>query len=264
MGVDHLLLGWVFFGVVITILFAIGARWREDLATDALAAAPVPVVHDEPDTPGRFWFAALAVAVVTSVGPIAYRAIELRDVAAPPQLAAVTGDWQSTPGGLTDWRPRFANASAELHRTFRDADRTVGLYVGYYRNQDYQKKLVSSENVLVGTQDAAWTKIADRGHTITLDQQPVPIRTGELRGAKGETLVFWQWYWINGRLTSSEVLAKAYTALSRLRGNGDDSAVIIVYARKDVPGGAGAALDAFTRDHAARIELALRQTREKR
>lgn len=263
-GIDHLLLGWVFFGVVITILFAIGARWREDLAADATPAIPRPSARAEPITPIRFWFAALAVAVVASVWQIAYRAIELRDAAAPPQLAAVTGDWPSEPGGLTDWRPRFANPSGELHRTFRNADRTVGLYVGYYRNQDYQQKLVSSENVLVGTQDAAWTRIADQRHAITLNQQPVSIRVGELRGANGAALVVWQWYWINGRLTASDVLAKAYTAISRLRGKGDDSAVIIVYARKDVPGGSGAALDAFTRDHAAGIEMALRQTREQR
>ena len=264
-GVDHLLFGWVFFGVVITILFAIGARWREDLAADAMPAAPRPLARAEPVTPGRFWSAALAVAVVALVWQIAYRAIELRDAAAPPQLAAdATGDWESIPGGLTDWRPRFAHPSGELHRTFRSADRAVGLYIGYYRSQDYQRKLVSSENVLVGTQDAAWTRIADQRQTITLNREPVAIRMAELRSAKGEALVVWQWYWVNGRLTASDTLAKAYTAISRLQGKGDDSAVIIVYARKDVPGGSAAALDAFTRDHAAGIETALRRTREQR
>jgi len=263
-GVDHLLLGWVFFGVVITILFAIGARWREDLAADAIPVAPRSSAREESGTPGRFWFAALAVGVVASVWQIAYRAIELRDVAAPPQLAAVTGDWQSAPGGLTGWRPRFANTSAELHRTFRNERHVVGLYVGYYRNQDYGRKMVSSENVLVGSLDTAWTQIADKRHDVPLDRQPVQVRAGELRGANGEELVLWQWYWINGRLTTSEPWAKAYTALSRLQGQGDDSAVVIVYARKGVPEGSQTALEAFTRAYAAPIEAALRQTRETR
>ncbi len=262
-GVDHLLLGWVFFGVVITILFAIGARWREDLAADAMPAAPPPSARAEPVTPGRFWFAALAVAVVASVWQIAYRAIELRDAAAPPQLVAATADWPSAPVGVTDWRPRFANPSAELHRTFRDGNDAVGLFVGYYRNQNYGRKLVSSENVLVGTLDPAWTRIAETRHDITLNGQPVRVRAWELRGANGEELLVWQWYWINGRLTSSDTLAKAYTALARLQGQGDDSAVVVVYTRKDAAG-SQSALERFIGAYAAPIEAALRKTREAR
>jgi glycosyltransferase involved in cell wall biosynthesis len=43
------------------------------------------------------------------------------------------------------------------------------------------------------------------------------------------------------------VLAKAYTALSRVTGRGDDAAVVIVYTRSRRPGEAEAALDAFVR-----------------
>ena len=38
-GVDHLIYGWVFFGVVIVLMFAIGARWPEP---DAATPAPAP------------------------------------------------------------------------------------------------------------------------------------------------------------------------------------------------------------------------------
>ena len=37
-GVDHLIYGWVFFGVVMLILFWIGSFWREDLEPPAAAA----------------------------------------------------------------------------------------------------------------------------------------------------------------------------------------------------------------------------------
>jgi exosortase A len=37
-GADHLLYGWVFFGVVMALLFFIGARWREDLGQPRLAS----------------------------------------------------------------------------------------------------------------------------------------------------------------------------------------------------------------------------------
>ena len=77
-------------------------------------------------------------------------------------------------------------------------------------------------------------------------------------------MVVWQWYWINGRWTSSDVLAKAYTAFSRLTGRGDDSAVIILYARQTQPGEAEAILAAFADAAGEVIETALRQTADSR
>ncbi len=47
-------------------------------------------------------------------------------------------------------------------------------------------------------------------------------------GRRHERLLAWRWYWINGRLTTSNYLAKAYNALDKLTGRGDDSAVIVV------------------------------------
>ena len=43
-----------------------------------------------------------------------------------------------------------------------------------------------------------------------------------------ERLLTWRWYWVNGRLTTSNYLAKAYNAIDKLTGRGDDSAVIVV------------------------------------
>jgi exosortase A len=46
-GVDHLLYGWVFFGLVMLMLFWIGSRWREDLV--AIPAATQPSVRSGDD-----------------------------------------------------------------------------------------------------------------------------------------------------------------------------------------------------------------------
>jgi EpsI family protein len=91
----------------------------------------------------------------------------------------------------------------------------------------------------------------------------VDARTAESR-PRGERLVAWYWYWIDGRLTANDAWAKAYTALSRLLGHGDDAAVIIVYTRKGRPGEAEAALSAFVRDARPAIEAMLAETRARR
>ena len=59
-------------------------------------------------------------------------------------------------------------------------------------------------------------------------------------------LVVWQIYWINGILTTNDYLAKVYSAIYRLVGRGDDSAVIVVSTPKgDQIAGAETVLESF-------------------
>jgi len=73
----------------------------------------------------------------------------------------------------------------------------------------------------------------------------------------------WQIYWINGRLTSSDHLAKAYSAFYRLTGRGDESAVIVVYApQQDTATSAQTVLDAFLTQNYAAINTLLMAARQ--
>ena len=56
-------------------------------------------------------------------------------------------------------------------------------------------------------------------------------------------------------------MAKAYSALYRLAGRGDDSAVILFYASKEQAGGAQAALESFVRDNFETVDALLAKTR---
>ena len=264
-GVDHLIYGWLFFGVVMTFMLWVGARWREDdrapQTQRVQSAAPC-----ERAAAAQLWIAVAALAVVTGMWRIGYWAIERGDVAPRPELQSLGtfGGWHGMTGGLTDWRPHFINPSAEVHERFRYQDLRVGLYLGYYRNQSEGRELVSSENVLVRSDEPTWTRVASGSRPIDLVGERVIARTAELRARDGERLVLWQWNWINGRLTASDHWTKAYTAFARLLGQGDDSAVVIVYTLKNQPGGAEAALEAFLRDAASNISTALEHTRSSR
>lgn len=264
-GVDHLIYGWLFFGVVIAVLFWIGSRWREDDETAISAPTYTPRIIQETRA-STFGAALAAVALIVLAGKFGYWAIERSDAAAPPRLAAVNVEqnWAVSSHSFESWRPHFANPSAELQQVFRNGDNTVGLFLGYYRNQDYDSKLVSSTNVLVRSSDQKWVQTGAGDHLIEIGGEPLTVRTLRLRSASGDRMVVWQWYWINGRWTASDPRAKAYTALSRLQGRGDDSAVVVMYALEDQPGGGARALQAFANAAAAPIEAALRQTRDQR
>jgi exosortase A len=264
-GVDHFIYGWVFFGVVIAIMLAIGARWREDdtPAPQSRVAANGPAPQQRT---GPIWLAAAAVGLVAFAWNMGYEAIERSDASKPPMIATLgpAGEWAPVPTA-TPWRPLFQNPPDELSRVYRnDRGQLVGLFIAYYRNQDRRHKLVSSENVLVKSDDPAWLQVAGGAQEVPINGALTVVRTDELRGSGGRRMVVWRWYWINGRLTSDDYRAKAYTALARLAGRGDDSAVVVVYTHEDQPGSARRALESFVGAAAPAIEDALRRTRDTR
>ncbi len=260
-GVDHLIYGWVFFGVVMALMFWVGSFWHEyhlpavtKAKPDAAPALPSPV--------WVIWLAALMALLLAGLPKVLDLAIQKRQAATGAAhivpLAEIPG-WQRSPGGLTSWQPRFIGSSDVLHQTYRRGSQEVGLYVAYYRNQDREHKLVSSNNFLAGVDGAGWTRVAEGSREVPLAMR---VTTTDLRGQGADPrLTAWSWYWIGGRLTSNEYLAKAYTSLSRLLGQGDDSAVIVVYARKASPGEDEQLLAGFVSTSTPVLELALERSR---
>ncbi|MEF8702081.1 MAG: exosortase A [Candidatus Accumulibacter sp. UW26] len=262
-GVDHLIYGWIFFGMVILALFWIGARWRED--EPPLASVPLSVSAGRVAV-SSVLAAATASVLVASIWPLAVQRLDhhaAQSLSQPAPLGSIAG-WQTVAEGLPTWRPKFENSAASTQTIMAHDGRLAGLFVAYYRNQNQQQKMVSSSNVLVGSSDPVWAKVGSGTQKVSFNGQSIDTRTAVLRG-RGETrLLVWQWYWVNGRWTSSDALAKAYTALSRLTGHGDDAAVIMVYARQDQPREAVATLEAFIQAAAPAIESALQQTMDAR
>jgi exosortase A len=258
-GVDHLIYGWVFFGVVIMLMFWIGGRWAEHpdpaeaVATNAAAASPAGA--------GRPWLVAVLTAAVIALPHLALLMIDGGNRTGKPAVALAAPDGWRPSAPITSWRPAFEGASAEVRQDFVRDGKLAGIFIGYYRHQDYEHKLVSSSNTLVRSEQKEWQRVAGGSQTLAIAGQPVQAGAAELRGPGEQRLLVWQWYWINGRLTANQARAKAYTAWSRLTGQGDDSAVVIVYAPKGENGGADD-LAAFVEAAGAGIDAALHQARQ--
>ena len=266
-GVDHLIYGWLFFGIVILLMFWIGARWRDDTEPAPGTERSFAWTTGTAASPGEFLLVAVMVTIAAMVWPLGGRLIERSDAASLPALSAPTGSggWRAEEGALTAWRPQFQNPSAQLHERWTQGDDKVGVYVGYYRNQSADQKLVSSDNALVkSSEQRDWIRIGGGTRKVDMNGQPVDARTAELKGPGDARLLAWYWYWIDDRLTASDAFAKAYTALSRLMGRGDDSAVVIIYTRDDRSGEAEAALQRFLRDAGPALDKMLDDTRARR
>ena len=171
--------------------------------------------------------------------------------------------WATAPA-FTHWKPAYENPSATLQATFDDGNGPVGIYVGYYRNQDYGRKLITSTNVLVSSSDPIWSVVSRGTGTAKTMGTHHSVRTAVILSKEGgidSRFVVWHWYWINGQLTTSDIAAKLMTALAGLRGQGDDSAVVILYVPAEI---APASLAAFAEAAGPQIRQLLAATREAR
>lgn len=252
-GVDHLIYGWLFFGLVITLMFLIGARWAEPEAVERRASPRIEGPVLAPGT-SRLWRATAFFAVLVALPHFALWGMDQRAgsdamvLTTPVNLAPV---WQELAPNAMGFKPAFQNPSAEINNSYTQQHSTVGLYLGLYQSQNYNRKLVSSDNALVRSNDLHWAQVTHGSQRIFVDGRVLDFRTAELRSTSladssdARRLLVWQIYWINGTLTSNDYLAKAYGAFYRLLGRGDNAAVIVVYTHKDAALNAEAVLTSF-------------------
>lgn len=233
-GVDHLIYGWLFFGLVMFLLFWVGSFWREDgKAADTVAAVKAADTHAEPALPSaRLVAAALAIVACVGVWP-AYN--HYLDTHRPASHAVVLGTLKASAppaAAFNDWKPAFPDAAAELQRYYSTDAGTVGLTVLYYRNPPAGTKLVSTTNRMWGDKAKLWKERSIEVRDEALGSRTLRVRESTMWSPAGKMLV-WHWYWIDGTVTSSDYTGKLLQIAQKLRHSSDDGASIMVSARYD-------------------------------
>jgi exosortase A len=263
-GVDHLIYGWVFFGIVIGLMIFIGARWSEADVGDAPvhAAAPARAMQ----APALAAWAVLSALLLAAPVGAAWRADRAVEASAPRLVGPPSlGAGAASMPALASLTPAFANPAATLTRTVLVGNQPVGLYIAYYRNQNATGKLVSSVNVIVSSSDERWIRTGTGMHRVALASGESDWRTLELKSrglVSDASMTVWQAYWVDGRIEGSDARAKLRGAWQRLAGRGDDGAAIVIYTPAADPQVARQTLEAFVREHLAPIQTQLRATRD--
>jgi exosortase A len=260
-GVDHIIYGWVFFGVVMLLLFWVGSFWQQG---DTVPRAPAPTPLKAIGTAGTrrpFAAAMLAMAIAALWPPV--DAVVARPVTADaPALNALAGagGWVPVPGASATWKPHYSGYASYLSQTFRKDDRTVELYLAFFRNQEKGRELITSGNLLVTKQEFSWRQLTTSYDNVDWAGGRAEAYRAEIAGP-GSRLEAYRLYWINGTVTSSDYVAKALTAWSKLRGHGDDSALIVVYTPAAQSKGLSEALRDFVAAMSPSIERSLEAAR---
>jgi exosortase A len=236
-GVDHLLYGWVFFGIVMMLLFWLGSAWREDTTPPAkMGQGPSTRLDLTP----AFVAGAVAVAAVAGAAPLYAQWVE--PGGDPGQIAlrhiAPVHGWVPHQSAPSQYRPNYVGARSVLEQTFEKEGRSVGVFVAYYSRQRQGAELIMGANTIRPMGERAWVVMHQRTAP-GMSTAVGPIETH--LGSPGEEYLVWHAYWAGGRWVARPELVKALQAYSRLLGRGDDAAVVAFFtpARADIKAARG-------------------------
>lgn len=228
-GVDHLVYGWLFFGVVIFVLFAVGARWRQDGSEQGQQGTALQPLPSGPIARGVL--AAVALLVVWPVAAAVLMApVEARALVpvAPADVAGWRGQ-QAAPG----WRAQWQAPRATLVRDYRGDGIAVTLHLAYFRAQTQGSELISSANT-IAAEKSGWRAVARGSAQAPVAGTPVVWRNAVLRGDDGRYVRVWVTYWLGAGWTASDTRAKLDLAADRLLRRPDTSAWVALSAPHDL------------------------------
>jgi len=271
-GLDHLVLGWVMFAVVILLMFWIGSYWQQDTepavsSTPARTARELPVVSLAVVTGLAFLFA--------SIWPAASLAMSrgndfIEGAALTVPIAAE--NWQTMDEVSWRWRPPQPGADRKLDQVYAldmnpgtdpntgtDSTGTnpamVGLHLRQYLQQEQGAELVELFN--------PWRPSFSEWEL--MDQQKVLVELNEAAKvdeawvvSAPDNLLIWSWYRLDGHNTANAYLVKMLEAKQQLiEGRRQGTRVFIATPMGGDRARARQVLQDFVTDHYNAIESSL-------
>lgn len=236
---DHVFYGWIFFGIVIALVMAVGWPFFDKRA-DAPAFDPAKL--QSPVTRDVSLNSALAIVLLVAAIPLgwsSYVAAKASPIPARIALPQVAG-WQIVPyAPRAKWKPRFDGASHYLFGRYRNAvGQEADLFVVLYDRQTEGRELVGYGQGAVEP-GGNWSWTAD-----TLAPANARAERIKSKGAAREVVSF---YRVNGVTSGSAAQVKLATLQARLL-DGDQQAVAILVSAEQLGNRPPRpAIDAFVR-----------------
>jgi exosortase A len=221
-GADHLIYGWIFFGLVIAIVGWAASPWfdrnPEDVSVDAGRLANIL-----PRSGAKAVSVAplLALAVLLPVAAEVFRTATAAPLSAP-SAPAIAG-WTKDSAVSTDWRARFDGADARLDARYSDAaGNSVDIVVaGYARQSEGAEPVGYGQGAVDPESDWAW---GERLPPIGAARVDRIAKDGEFR----DVLTLFR---VGDTITASPGRVKIAVLRARLTGGDESTHALIVSAQ---------------------------------
>ena len=274
-GVDHLIYGWVWFGIVMFFLFWAGGFFRDDESLRPAEAGPTgadpvgsnsfeqsasPVGSTSVEHSSRPWYLVATPALaLLALGPLWITWIESRQASADFRIPepAAAGAWSAT-GSFTEWKPHYVSPTDELQATYSDGTAPVGVYLAYYGHQAQGAELINSQNMMIEQKHPVWRQPSQSARTVTIGDRAIDLVESRLE-SDHQRLLVWHWMRVAGQDFSNPMIGKIHEALGTLRGAGREGFGIVVYAPyTDDPATAREQMQAFLAEMLPSIDAVAR------
>jgi exosortase A len=240
-GFDHIVYGWIFFGLVIALILAAGwpffdrkpaDSWFDPAELQAPGAGPGPAAHCARVAAAAIFLAAAAPAwsvLVAAAGTGDAPAIVLPDVPG----------WARIPAGA-EWRPHYSGADRIALGRYRNrAGQEVDLAIVVFARQEEGRELVGYGQG-AAAEDGAWSWTADTA--------PPAGGKAERIGSNGHVREVASFYRVGEILTGSPARVKLETVRVRLLGGPQRAVAVLVAAPAPADGlSPRPAVDSFLR-----------------
>lgn len=227
-GVDHIIYGWVFFGIVIFAMLWLGSLFRDE--PDETVTTEVNTVTTLPSlspVPFATW-ATIAVALAVTAPAFA---AWLDTQAQGPTITSIAlpqgiNGWQGPEVSSSTWHPAFAGA-LEARGVYHKGIQSVDVYLAYYASQSQGAELVAWNNVVYDSKLSK--RMADGVDRVSLanantDWSVLYMQTR----SENEQRLIWYWFEINHRPTTNRIVAKLFEMQRRLTASDKGSAAVVL------------------------------------
>ncbi|CDG83272.1 exosortase A [Janthinobacterium agaricidamnosum] len=233
-GVDHLVYGWLFFGLVSLLLFWAASFWRDSPPAHskpgmAAASLPFPAPARAILLGAAAGCVALAAAGPLLAGRIAAPGGDSRPAAAALSIAAPGGAWSALPAAAGQWRAPHAGTPLEFVQSYRGPDGPVSLQVAWYARQSRDAQLLAHLNKPYGE---PWLALDDDARSVPVNGKTLHLRQITLQNGSSR-LLLWRWYRQSGSDTGNSFLVKLLLAKAKLLQTDQGGAEITISAPYD-------------------------------
>lgn len=234
-GVDHLIYGWLFFGIVMLLVFYIGSFWQDPpppapaICTDSTAVAVYP----------HFWPLMSAIVLCLATWPVSSKwmtshqsgHLEIPERLTQPPINL----WRPTDAPDWGWEPQFHGVAAYAKNYLTNEKIVAGIYVANFDNGSQGGELVNSQNVLVPQNHKTWRTLTTSTTPVNWPgSQPVSVDESVLNSKQQDLdLLVFRWYRIGSQNTANNYYAKWLQLLKRLSGDASPELLIVLYTETE-------------------------------
>ncbi len=235
-GVDHIIYGWVFFGIVLFILFWLGSYWRDD---EAIIKETKNISVNKEKASKVFVYLVLAYLIIAAAAFMDYQ-IRLRSIQDLTNVSEIklanNPDWNKMQERTIQWTPQYINPTlqyqAEYQLDKQQNKNPVGLYIAFYAVQKQGSELINSQNIMIRQKHPVWAQKSENARTITLENNKQTVLETYL-SSNTEDLLIWHWNVIDDQVVINSYKAKLMEAVKQLSGDTSGEYAIVIYTHFD-------------------------------